>query len=72
MAKFLTIGYGDREGYDRTEPAVREAAHEHDARLRQAGADIGIAGTPVLVRNHDDAGVHTQDGPFLQSALPCP
>lgn len=66
MAKFLTIGYGDREGYDRTEPAVREAAHEYDARLRQAGADIGIAGMPVLVRNHDDAGVQMQDGPFLQ------
>jgi hypothetical protein len=33
MAKFVTIGYGDREGYDRTDPAVRDAAHEHDARL---------------------------------------
>lgn len=70
MPKFVTIGYGDRAGYDRTDPAVRAAAHEHDAKLRRAGVDMGIAGTPVQVRNHDAAGVQTQNGPFLQSALP--
>ena len=70
MTQYLTIGYGDQEGYDRTDPAVREAAHAHDVLLRgQAGA-MGIAGRPVQVRNHDDAGVTTEDGPFLQSALP--
>jgi hypothetical protein len=34
MPKFITIGYGDREGYDRTPTAVRDAAHSHDAKLR--------------------------------------
>lgn len=70
MAKFVTIGYGDRAGYDRTPPAVRDAAHAHDARLRQDGADMGVAGRPVQVRNHDAAGVVTEDGPYLSSALP--
>jgi hypothetical protein len=70
MAKFVTIGYGDREGYDRTDPAVRDAAHAQDARLRDAGADMGIAGTPVQVRNHDAAGVETETGPFMRAALP--
>lgn len=70
MAKFVTIGYGDREGYDRTDPGVRNEAHAHDARLRSAGADMGVAGAPVQVRNHDDAGVETESGPFMRSALP--
>jgi len=30
MPKFITIGYGDREGYDRTDADVRDAAHAHD------------------------------------------
>jgi len=68
--RFLTIGYGDRAGYDRTDPAVRDGAHAHDARLRAAGMDAGIAGTPVQVRNHDAAGVRVADGPYLSSALP--
>jgi hypothetical protein len=25
MPKFVTIGYGDRAGYDRTDPPVRDA-----------------------------------------------
>ena len=29
MPKFITIGYGDREGYDRTDADVRDAAHAH-------------------------------------------
>ncbi|SBT40827.1 YciI family protein [Micromonospora auratinigra] len=70
MAKFVTIGYGDQAGYDQTDTAVRDAAHAHDDRLRQAGVDMGLAGQPVQVRNHDAAQVTTQDGPFMASALP--
>ena len=70
MAMFVTVGYGDREGYDRTDPAVRDAAHAHDARLRSDGAVMGVAGPPVRVRNHDAAGVRTESGRFLESSLP--
>ena len=70
MAKFVTIGYGDRAGYDRTDPSVRDAAHQHDEGLCDDGALMGIAGPPVQVCNHDDAGVDTTDGPFLRSGLP--
>lgn len=70
MAKFLTIGYGDQAGYDRTAPELREQAHAHDARLREAGAETGIAGAPVQVRNHDAAGVSVQAGPFMSAPLP--
>ena len=70
MARFVTIGYGDRAGYDRTDPQVRDAAHQHDQRLQAEGALMGIAGEPVQVRNHDGAGVHTSEGPFLRSDLP--
>ena len=70
MARFLTIGYGEREGYDRTDPGLRDAAHAHDARLRQAGAEMGVAGQAVQVPNHDAAGVETEPGPFMRSSLP--
>ena len=70
MAKFITIGYGDRAGYERTVSSAREAAHAHDARLRADGALMGIAGAPVQVRNHDGADVRTTRGPFMQSELP--
>lgn len=70
MVMFLTIGYGDRDGYERTAPAVRDAAHAHDERLQAAGAVSGIAGRPVQVRNHDAAGVVTTDGPYLSAELP--
>ena len=70
MAKFVTIGYGDREGYERTDPALRDAAHAHDARLLSEGAQMGIAGPPVQVRNHGAAGVEAEPGPFMRSALP--
>ena len=70
MPRFVTIGYGDRAGYDRTEPSIRDAAHRHDQRLLADGALMGIAGQPVQVRNHDGAGVQTSDGPFLRSDLP--
>jgi len=70
MPKFITIGYGDRAGYDRTPRSVRDAAHEEDAKLRSEGALMGIAGAPVQVRNADAAGLETRDGPFMSSALP--
>jgi hypothetical protein len=70
MPKFVTIGYGDQEGYDRTDAVIRDAAHAHDARLRQSGVLMGIAGTPVQVRNPNAAGVETRTGPFMSSRLP--
>jgi hypothetical protein len=70
MATFITIGYGDRAGYEQTDQAVRDAAHAHDARLRATGALLGVAGDPVQVRNPDDAGVRTTPGPFMRSDLP--
>lgn len=70
MATFITIGYGDEAGYERTEPAVRDAAHAHDARLRADGVLMGVAGEPVQVRNHDGAGLRTTTGPFMRSDLP--
>ncbi|MEX2615136.1 MAG: YciI family protein, partial [Alphaproteobacteria bacterium] len=70
MPKFVTIGYGDQAGYDRTSQAVRDAAHEQDGKLRSEGTLIGIAGRPVQVRNPDAVGLETRDGPFMSSALP--
>lgn len=70
MATFITIGYGDQDGYDRTDPAVRDEAHAHDAELVRSGVPAGIAGTPVQVRNHDAAGTTTTPGPFMRSDLP--
>ncbi|MCZ7641691.1 MAG: YciI family protein [Pseudorhodoplanes sp.] len=70
MPKFVTIGYGDQEGYDRTPAAIRDAAHVHDTKLRTAGAVMGIAGAPVQVRNPDAGQVETTDGPFMASPLP--
>ncbi|TDW32327.1 hypothetical protein EV128_107196 [Rhizobium azibense] len=70
MPKFITIGYGDQAGYDRTEPALRDKAHAHDKELHDRGVLIGIAGSPVQVRNHDGAKIETTPGPFLQSPLP--
>ena len=70
MPKFMTIGYGDAAGYDSTDAGVREAAHAHDDRLRGEGLEMGVAGRPVQVRNHDASGVECQDGPFMSSPLP--
>lgn len=70
MAKFITIGYGDQAGYDRTSRLVRDAAHEQDAKLRSEGALMGIAGTAVQVRNPEGARVETLDGPYMSSVLP--
>ena len=70
MPKFVTIGYGDEAGYDRTPRPVRDAAHAHDASLPQGGAVMGRAGTPVQVRNPDATSVRTAEGAFLTAALP--
>jgi hypothetical protein len=70
MPKFITIGYGDQAGYNRTPQPIRDAAHEQDAKLRSEGALIGIAGAPVQVRNPNAARMETVDGPFMSSALP--
>jgi hypothetical protein len=70
MPKYVTIGYGDQAGYERTARSVRDAAHRHDAQLRADGALIGVAGNAVQVRNHDGAGVQTSEGAYMHSALP--
>jgi hypothetical protein len=70
MPKFISIGYGSRDGYDRTDSAVRGAAHAHDACLRRAGVLMGVAGTPVQVRNPESRNVETKTGPFMSSSLP--
>jgi hypothetical protein len=70
MPRYVTIGYGDRAGYNRTPQDARDAAHAHDAALQQRGAVMGIAGIPVQVRNPDDRGVETESGPYLRAALP--
>lgn len=70
MPKFLTIGYGDRDGYERTPETILITAHEQDARLVAGGAVMGVAGPPVQVRNPEAGGVETCEGPFMSSALP--
>lgn len=70
MPRFVTIGYGDEQGYARTPGPIRDAAHANDAALRSGGAMMGIAGAPVQVRNPEDGGVVTSAGPYLRSALP--
>jgi hypothetical protein len=70
MPKFVTIGYGDEAGYERTDSSVRDAAHEQDAYLQAGGAVMGVAGTPVQVRNHDAAGVEKDRGAYMRADLP--
>jgi hypothetical protein len=70
VPKFITIGYGDPVGYDRSPQDVRDAAHAQDAKLVSEGALVGIAGAPVQVRNPNAAGAETHDGPFMSSDLP--
>jgi hypothetical protein len=70
MPKFVTIGYGDRAGYDRTPTEIRDAAHAHDAELQKRGAVMGAAGPPVQVRNPLAGGVQIENSAFLSSALP--
>jgi hypothetical protein len=49
VPRFVTIGYGDRAGYDRTDPSVRDAAHQHDERLLAQGASVEASMTPCAV-----------------------
>jgi len=49
---------------------MRDAAHAHDARMKAGGALIGVAGTPVQVRNHDGTGLQTTGGAYMRSDLP--
>jgi len=70
MPKFITIGYGDREGYERTPEPIRNAAHAHDAKLQKQGVVMGIAGRAVQVRNPEAKGVNTTTGAFMSSQLP--
>jgi hypothetical protein len=70
VAKFITIGYGDESGYDKTGVHVKQAAHEHDVWLLEHGAIVGMAGTPIQVRNHENSGIRTDEGAYLKSELP--
>jgi hypothetical protein len=70
MPKFVTIGYGDQVGYDATPLEVRNAADAHDEVLRQQGAPMGNASSPIQVRNWDCANVQVEDKAFMVSALP--
>ena len=70
MPKFVTIGYGDRAGYDRTDADVRDAAHAHDAELRSRGVEMWTVGSPLQVRNHGAVAVETETGAFMRSSLP--
>ena len=70
MPKFVTIGYGDQQGYDRTPVDVRNAAHAHDAELRKRGAVMGIAGEAVQVRNPAGSGLQVTRGAFMSASLP--
>ena len=70
MPRFITIGYGDEAGYQRTPPGVRDAAHAHDEKLKREGAVMGIAGPPVQVRNAEANGTTTKEGAFLSADLP--
>lgn len=70
MPRYITIGYGDQAGYDRTPTDIRQAAHDHDAALTRRGVVMGIAETPVQVRNHGSRGVATEAGAYMSSKLP--
>jgi hypothetical protein len=70
MPRFITIGYGDQAGYEKTSQPVRDAAHAADAERMRRGDVMGMAGKPVQVRNHDAAGVDVTQGPYLSASLP--
>ena len=70
MPTFITIGYGDEAGYNRTPLDIHEDAHRHDAQLLKSGAIIGIAGSPVQVRNPAGEGVQISHGAFMRADLP--
>jgi hypothetical protein len=70
MPTYVTIGYGDEAGYERTPAEVRNAAHAHDRELERRGFLMGVAGPPVQVRNPDASGVHIDNSAFMSSPLP--
>lgn len=70
MPTFITIGYGDQAGYDRTALTLRDRAHAHDDQIREGGARIGRAGEPVQVRNTEGREVQREPGTFMSSQLP--
>jgi hypothetical protein len=70
VARFVTIGYGDEAGYERTAQEVKDRAHGVDEAMREAGALSGMAGKPVQVRNHGGTGTTSEDGSFMTSGLP--
>ena len=70
MPWFVTIGYGDSAGYEQTDQTILDKAHPHDERLRSDDVLMGIAGTPVQVRNHDGAKVEIIKGAFMTADLP--
>ncbi len=70
MPMFVTIGYGDEAGYNRTPPEIRDAAHAADAEQQKRGAIIGMAKAPTQVRNTEAKGVETATGAFMSAALP--
>ena len=71
MARFVTIGYGDEAGYQRTAPDVRDAAHAHDARLADGGVRDGHARAHrSRYATTTPPGCTTQEGSFMTSSLP--
>ena len=70
MPRYLTIGYGERAGYDSTPQTIRDAAHEHDARLVRDGAVTAVMLPPVCVTNKHDQGTQVTPGAFMRSELP--
>jgi hypothetical protein len=49
MPKYVTIGYGDQAGYERTAPEVRAAAHAHDdENSAYMSSPLPIAGFAVI------------------------
>ncbi len=70
MATFLTIGYGDAEGYEATDPARRDKAHAHDRWLASQGAVIAAVGPPTQVRNPEGGEFSTTRGAYMHADLP--
>ena len=69
MPKFITIGYGDQSGYDRTASDVRKATDEHDSNLRGQGVTLRLL-EPLQVCNRDSVRLTTTSGQFISSSLP--
>ncbi len=70
MPRYLTIGYGERAGYDNTPKDLRDAAHEHDAQLVREGAVTAVMLPPVRVTNKHGQGTQVASGSFMRSDMP--